>query len=479
MSFLIFFIIISIVIYVPWIYFTYFIKDILNMFEIINETGSLRYYTVVSFMNNKTYDKIQGVIEKLYIKGLKLDKVTKNNIINFKNYTDVFQNLSNIIYKLQIEKQQEIESLEIMSTITSIITLIILFSTMIIIFIFKNRYKQKIIEKNNKLKNYINSDNHLFHLIKNDYFIIDSLLRDNTCNKNHKELIKILEIGMANCRLRNILYKIISESYIINYENISIKKILTNNIIKFDIVNNKQNIQNIISDKNIIKIILQNIYSNIIKHGKRPYILTIKNINNNIIFIFNNDNKIQSKECCKNTGLGLESIKLCCKYLKDTILEVDIQKENTQICLTIMNNFEIIDNSPIKNYSDNENNKFIKKNIIFFDDNKIIRKIFTRYQKYFPNYNILVYGTIEDIKNLRNIIINSNPILIILDNNLGYEFTGLEIARKLVIENIVKKNQIVLFSGDSFIDKIEFEFIDKSLTFKLKISKIRNILNNI
>ena len=501
MSFLyIGFLLILLLIFVPQLYLKITVSDLYNTCDIIDELGSLRYYCALSYINNNTHNKIDEIVYNLSIKNIILNNVLINKIKS-KNYTSVFINISNIITKLKLNRSNDIIYFEKIIIIISIVIILLLTSILITIIILKNNFNKNLNIKDLKLKNYINSDNHMFHIVKNDYFIISSLLQNHSCENNIKEILKIIEIGMNNCSLRNIFYRIMSNSYIISCENINITQILFNNVIKFDTIINKQNIQNIVSDSNILKIILQNIYSNIIKHGNRPYICIIKNINNNIQITFKNSNKKINKKNKSFNSIGLNTIKLCCEYLDDIDCKLDRKLEFTEMSICIkqqiienpitlsIKNDELVekknivfldDNSSIKN----ENDKLVeKKNIVFLDDNIIIRKIIRKqFAKYFSDYDTLIYGTEYDIINFQSIIKLKKPFLIILDNNLGGEYTGVELARKLVAKNIVKNNQIIILSGDNLItqkNENEFEFIDKATNIAFKIKKIKNVLNTI
>tara|TARA_Y100000389_G_C17358170_1_gene462248 strand:- start:521 stop:850 length:330 start_codon:yes stop_codon:yes gene_type:complete len=107
------------------------------MFEIINDLGSLRYYNVISFINNKTSNRIEHITDSLYKRDFKLDKVIIKNIINFKNYMRVYNSLTNVIENISLNKIQEIENIKKLGIIISIITVVILIFLTIILFLLK------------------------------------------------------------------------------------------------------------------------------------------------------------------------------------------------------------------------------------------------------------------------------------------------------------------------------------------------------
>jgi len=525
--------------FILWFYTLY---NIVKIIDITNDIGSLRYYSVLqyNYINNfSKYDTnlnstINNILYDIH-KEVGYISIDSNNIFTG-NYKYVYNEITTIINNMYIYINRRTDLYASISIILHVLqctmyTFIILYINRII-----NVYDTNTNKLINDLKIYKTADDHTFHIIKNDYCIINGIISEKLLYSNDPDLKIInntIKYGMESCKFRNIFYQILNNKYIIadKYVNLFIvlKYFGKHNI---DIKNtniNRQYCCNI--DVNVVKIILNNAISNAKKHGIFPIKLKLDIISDSLIFtLINQLGKVKyiddktiwdmgTTTGINCDGIGMYSIKLCSEYV-GYISNIKFNNNNAIFKLTINNiqlkkikddQHNLIDHSLFTQSNKNLPNAIDKNNIpnLVNQSNNFtigpslsiskVNKISDINNKYKNNlYNNLIY-ILDDCPIIRKLtcnlltcldipiithgcdkneiecsydyIIDNNPLLVILDNNLGHPLiTGLGIAKKLVYNNFMKE-KIIICSGDN-INK--YKFIDKSI----KASKKMNIIKN-
>ena len=364
-----------------------------------------------------------------------------------------------------------------------------------VLFFSEISYLQQKLDKNLKLNNFIQS--YLDHELKQKFagisLSIENILEKNKDNteiiikkEDLNELLFLSNRGKELCFNSILQRQIFNDTYEISKTYFPIIKLYNNLEIETEFKSNNpeilKNLNNILlnADWNLIHHIVDNTIVNAKTHGYDINIIWEINENN---IKYNITNKILNvKKYEKSNGIGKEIIEKCIKLLEGTY-SFEINNNIASFEFIIPNNNEIKFNIVEKKLSPIN---LIKNNIKIFvlDDENIMRKTSYHFIKNTLNCIPYIFGEkSEDCENIKKIINEINPDIVLLDENLTYfdkVYKGSIICKELKEEGF--SNPIIIRSAyDDVIKETYFKkmgadgFIKKSLNLqqlKYEINKI-------